>query len=115
MSPWRGYRYHARVLATHSPSTTFTALFVLVVGAVLGCSTTRTVRPLGSGNAAFGVSAGGPLVHAMGADLATPIVTVSEAYGVSDELDAFANVDLTAAAYGDLHLQPGAAYHLLGA
>ena len=101
------------MLATHPPSTTFTTLFVLVMGAMLGCSTTRTVRPLGSGNAAFGVSAGGPLVHAVGADLATPIVSVSEAYGVSDDLDAFANVDLTAAAYGDLHLQPGAAYHFL--
>jgi hypothetical protein len=97
------------VLATRARFATATVLAALA----LGCSTTRAVRPLGRGNAAFGVSAGGPLVQALGVDLATPIVTVCEVYGARDDLDVFVNADLTAAVYGNLHVEPGAAYHFL--
>jgi hypothetical protein len=86
---------------------------MLGLAAGAACSTTRAVRPVGRGQAAFNVSVGGPLVQALGTDLATPILTVGEAYGARDDLDAFVNADLTAAAYGDLHLQPGVAYHPL--
>jgi hypothetical protein len=104
------------VIATRGSFATATArafAALAALAAALGCSTTRAVRPLGRGNAAFGISAGGPLVQALGADLATPIVTVGEVYGARDDLDVFVNADLTAAVYGNLHVEPGAAYHFL--
>jgi hypothetical protein len=89
----------------------FGALALLGACCGLACATTRTVRPLGQGNAAYGASLGGPLVQALGVDLAAPILTVGGGYGLRDDLDLFGNLDLTAAVYGDLHLEPGVAYH----
>jgi len=90
----------------------FLAGLTFVAGLALGaCATTREVRALGRGNTAYGASLGGPLVEALGVDLATPILTVGGGYGLRDDLDLFGNLDLTAALYGDLHLEPGLAYH----
>jgi len=84
---------------------------VVVTAAVAACSTTHAVRPLGRGNASLGASLGGPLVQVAGVDIASPILTVQGGYGLRDNLEVTANADLTAAAYGDLHLEPGLAYH----
>jgi hypothetical protein len=84
---------------------------IAVVLAAAACSTTHAVRPLGRGNASLGASLGGPLVQVAGVDIASPILTIEGGYGLRDDLDVTANLDLTAAAYGDLHLEPGVAYH----
>jgi hypothetical protein len=56
-------------------------------------------------------SLGGPLVEVGGAPLAAPILDVGAGYGASDRWDVYARADITAAVYGDLHLEPGAAFH----
>jgi hypothetical protein len=85
----------------------------LIVALAAACSTTHAVRPLGRGNASLGASLGGPLVQVAGVDIASPILTVEGGYGLRDDLEVTANADLTAAVYGDLHLEPGVAYHPL--
>jgi hypothetical protein len=92
------------------PSRLWPVVLVLTASA---CSTTHAVRPLGRGNASLGASLGGPLVQVAGVDIASPILTVEGGYGLRDDLEVTANADLTAAAYGDLHLEPGVAYHPL--
>lgn len=87
-------------------------LLVLSLAAT-ACSTTHAVRPLGRGNAALNASLGGPLVQVNGLDIPAPILTLGGAYGVRDDLEVTAHADATAAAYGDLHLEPGVAYHPL--
>jgi hypothetical protein len=78
-----------------------------------GCATSHMARPLGRGNAVLQASLGGPLVEVSGTPVAAPILDVGGGYGLTDRWDAFARVDVTAAAYGDLHLEPGAAFHPL--
>lgn len=56
-------------------------------------------------------SLGGPLVEVSDAPVAAPILAVGAGYGASDRWDVYARADVTAAAYGDLHLEPGAAFH----
>ncbi|HVU49823.1 MAG TPA: hypothetical protein VHL80_03995 [Polyangia bacterium] len=75
------------------------------------CATSHYARPLGRGNAALQASLGGPLVSLSGTPIAAPILEVGGGYGATDRWDVFARADVTAAAYGDLHLEPGAAYH----
>jgi hypothetical protein len=77
------------------------------------CSITHTVRPLGQGNTAVNASLGGPLVHALGVDMPTPILTLGGAHGLRDDLEITGHADVTAAVYGNLHLESGMAYHPL--
>lgn len=84
---------------------------VAALAALASCATTSPVRPLGRGNAAFNASAGGPLVQALGVDIPTPILTLGAAYGIRDDMEITARADATAAVYGDVHVQPGVAYH----
>ncbi len=84
---------------------------LLLALAVAACSTTHTVRPLGRGNGALNASLGGPLVEVGNVDIPAPILTLGGAYGVRDDLEVTAHADATAALYGDLHLEPGVAYH----
>jgi hypothetical protein len=69
------------------------------------------VRPLGKGGAVASASVGGPLVQLGGAVFPTPIVELGGGYGVRDDVDIFVRANITAAAFGDLHLEPGVAYH----
>jgi hypothetical protein len=78
--------------------------------AALACSTVRPVEPLGAGQAMVGASLGGPMVHALGLAMPTPILTAGGAYGVGERWNATASLDATAGAYGVLHLEPGAAF-----
>ncbi len=89
------------------------ATFVTLIGGAVtvGCATSQPVRPLGRGRTAMNTSVGGPLVRALGVDMPTPILSVGAAHGVRDNLEATARVDVTAAAYGVLHVEPGVAYH----
>jgi hypothetical protein len=75
------------------------------------CATSHFARPLGRGNAVGQASLGGPLVEVNDTPIAAPILSAGAGYGVSDRWDAYARADVTAAAYGDLHLEPGAAFH----
>jgi hypothetical protein len=79
--------------------------------AFAACATSHFARPLGRGNAVAQASLGGPLVEVSGTPVAAPILVVGGGYGVSDRWDVYARADVTAAVYGDLHLEPGAAYH----
>jgi hypothetical protein len=77
------------------------------------CATTHFARPLGRGNAVAQGSLGGPLVEVSDTPVAAPLLVLGGGYGVNDRTDAFGRLDVTAAAYGDLHLEAGAAFHLL--
>ncbi len=48
-----------------------------------------------------------------GVDIPVPILTLGGAYGLRDDLEMTAHADATAALYGDLHVEPGVAYHPL--
>lgn len=86
-------------------------LSVLATLAAAGCATSHIARPLGRGNAIGQASLGGPIVEVSGTPVAAPILDVGGGYGLTDRWDAYARADVTAAAYGDLHLEPGAAFH----
>jgi len=75
------------------------------------CASSHFVRPLGKGGAVASASLGGPLVQLGGAVFPTPIVELGGGYGVRDDLDVFLRANITAAAFGDLHLEPGVAWH----
>lgn len=76
-----------------------------------GCAATHFVRPLGRGKGVVTASLGGPLVKLAGATFPVPIVDVGGGYGVRDDLDVFGHVDVTALAFGILHIDPGFALH----
>jgi hypothetical protein len=75
------------------------------------CASSHFVRPLGKGNAVASASLGGPLVQLGGAVFPTPIFELGGGYGVRDDVDIFLRANITAAAFGDLHLEPGVAWH----
>src|SRR3954468_15742120 len=79
--------------------------------ALSACASSHFVRPLGKGNAVAAASLGGPLVQLGGAVFPTPIVDLGGGYGVRDDVDLFLRANVTALAFGDLHLEPGVAYH----
>jgi len=81
--------------------------------AFAACASSHFVRPLGKGGAVVNASLGGPLVQLGGAVFPTPIVELGGGYGVRDDVDLFVRANVTAAAFGDLHLEPGVAYHPL--
>ena len=89
----------------------YVAIATLV--AFSACAASHFVRPLGKGNAVASASLGGPLVQLGGAVFPTPIVELGGGYGVRDDVDLFLRANITAAALGDLHLEPGVAYHPL--
>jgi hypothetical protein len=76
------------------------------------CSTFGPVQPLAPGETALGVSLGGPLLQTLGTVFPTPVLTVTAARGLhSRPLDVpwavTGAADVTAALFGDLHLEPG--------
>jgi hypothetical protein len=78
--------------------------------AASSCATSHVARPLRRGNAVGQASLGGPLVE-VPPPIGTPILIVGGGYGVTDRWDVYARADVTAAAFGDLHLEPGLAFH----
>jgi hypothetical protein len=87
---------------------------------VSSCATSHIARPLGRGNVVGQASVGGPLVEVSETPvaesetpIAAPILIVGGGYGVTDEAEVYARADVTAAAYGDLHLELGEAFHPL--
>jgi hypothetical protein len=86
----------------------------VAIATLLGCgacASSHFVRPLGKGGAMVNASLGGPLVQLGGAVFPTPIIDVGGGYGVRDDVDIFLRANVTALAFGDLHLEPGVAYH----
>jgi hypothetical protein len=81
--------------------------------ACAACASTHIVRPLGKGNGVVHTSLGGPLVALGSAVFPSPIATVGGAWGVHDRVDVFMHANVTAMAFGDLHLEPGVAWHPL--
>jgi hypothetical protein len=76
-----------------------------------GCAATHFVRPLGRGHGVVTASLGGPLVKLFGGTFPAPIVDLGGGYGVRDDLEVFGHVDVTALAFGILHIDPGFALH----
>ena len=92
------------------------ATILAVAGAAAlfsACAQSHFARPLGRGNAVGHASLGGPLLEVNETPVAAPILIVGGGYGLTDSWDAYARADVTAAAYGDLHLEPGFAFHPL--
>jgi hypothetical protein len=69
------------------------------------------VRPLGRGRGVLNASLGGPLVTVAGATIPVPIVSIGGGYGVRDDLDVTLHADITAAAFGTVHVEPGFVLH----
>ena len=86
------------------------APLALALGCAAACSTVRPVRPLGPGNAVVAASVGGPLLQTFGVVIPTPILTVGGGYGVTDRWNTTASLDVTAAAYGTVHVEPGVGF-----
>ncbi len=84
---------------------------LLVALGLVGCSQSHIVRPLGKGHGVVNASLGGPFVHVFGLDIPAPIFTAGGGYGVRDDLDVFANLDVTALAFGLFHFEPGVVLH----
>lgn len=83
----------------------------LVVLAIAGCSITRNVRPVGAGNAAAGLSVGGPIFTNLGPPVPVPLITVFGRYGVTNRLDVDLGLHMpTVRAIG---IDAGAAYLVL--
>jgi hypothetical protein len=87
--------------------------WLFVVGALLwaGCAQTHIVRPLGKGNGNVNMSLGGPFLTVFGATIPAPIASVGGAYGVRDDMEVAGHLDLTALAYGIVHVDPGFVLH----
>jgi hypothetical protein len=89
------------------------AVLALALAGVLGCAQGRVVRPLAVGEQVLGGSLGGPVVALFGAAFPAPILQVSAARGLRERLAVAGNLDLTAALYGTLHLEPALVWHPL--
>src|SRR5690348_11716594 len=99
--PWESFSDMARRYST---------IFVLAI-TLAGCASTHVVRPLGQGNGMVNASLGGPFLNVFDANIPTPIVSLGGGYGVRDWLDVYGHVDVTALAFGVLHVDPGVAFH----
>jgi hypothetical protein len=77
------------------------------------CATSHPARPLGRGNFVGQASLGGPIVEVSETPIPAPILVAGGGYGLTDRWDAYGRLDLTAAAYGNVHVEPGAAFHPL--
>ena len=62
-------------------------VFVLLLLLGVGCSATRSVRPVGEGRLGTAMSVGGPLFVNLGPPLPVPIPVVSARYGVTARTD----------------------------
>jgi hypothetical protein len=74
-----------------------------------GCTSSHILRPLGRGNGVVHASLGGP----MHLGIPLPVLSVGGGYGVKDDLDLFAHADLSALAFGVVHVDHGFALHPL--
>jgi hypothetical protein len=83
---------------------------VLVLHLSGGCSTTRPLRPLKPGETSLGASLGGPLINTLGAVFPTPMLTLGAARGLSDKVALTGALNVTAALYGTVHLEPGVVF-----
>jgi hypothetical protein len=109
MRPERGRGLEPARGAPRRPASPGCAAGPALVG--LACAASHVARPLGRGNAVGQASLGGPLLDVSGIPLAAPILVVGAGYGVTDRTDVYARGDVTAALFGDLHLEPGVAFH----
>jgi hypothetical protein len=67
----------------------------LLLPALAACGVSRGVRPIGQGNGALAVSAGGPVADYIGTKLPLPLATVGGVYGVHDRVDVHGGVHAT--------------------
>src|SRR5687767_11201539 len=86
-------------------------LLLLTVCVVAGCGATRPLRPLAEREMLLSASVGGPLVEVSDVVLPTPMLMVGGAYGLGPRWAATVEIGLTAALFGNLHLNPGLMYY----
>jgi hypothetical protein len=79
-------------------------LLYLLLPTLAACGVSRGVRPIGKGNGALAVSAGGPVANYIGTKLPLPLATVGGVYGVHDRVDV----------HGGLHATTPALFGLWG-
>ncbi len=71
------------------------------------CSNARIVKPLEKGQNQLSAHFGGPIILQGNLPVPLPLTTVSYAHGVTESFTAFGGIGLTAAAFGNLHLDVG--------
>lgn len=89
------------------------SLFCVVAFCFVHCSNSRIVQPLAKGQHQVSAHFGGPVIKFAGAPVPLPLTSLSYAHGVSESFTAFGGVGLTAAAFGNLHLDVGGTQGIL--
>lgn len=67
----------------------------LLLPVLAACGVSRGIRPVGKGNGALAVSAGGPVADYIGTKLPLPLATVGGVYGVHDRVDIHGGLHAT--------------------
>lgn len=85
------------------------AIFILFTASILlnACAPTRLVKPLEKGQKDVSFSLGGPLIGYAGTTIPIPLSSVCGAYGIKENLTAFASFHTTALAYGTFQTDMG--------
>lgn len=83
-------------------------IFILGLGA---CSTPSSIRPIGAQKQALQASLGGAFFNNLGPALPLPEITLGYRYGLSERLDAYAQLGITSTIFGGSPLHLGAVYH----
>lgn len=86
----------------------FLWLFPLLL--LIGCGAQMRNMPVGAGRTQASASVGGPLVNAFGAVIPVPYAMAGATYGITDRVEAHADLHVLAAAYKFLGLTPGVTY-----
>ena len=79
------------------------AFLAVALTAMSACGVSRGIRPIGEGNGAVAVSAGGPVASYIGPKLPLPLATVGGVYGVHDRVDVHGGAHVTTAALFGLY------------
>jgi len=83
------------------------ALIAVASVVAVGCGHATKVRPTPAGQVEASFEFGGPIGQVEGYNLPLPLSTAGASYGLSDRVDAFANVHLTPAVFGVLGVDAG--------
>jgi len=85
-------------------------LFLLPLLLLIGCGAQMRNLPVGEGRMQASASVGGPLVNAFGTVIPIPYAMAGATYGITDRLDAHADLHVLAAVFKFMGLTPGLTY-----
>ncbi len=83
-----------------NPVANWSALALLSLLCCAACTPSRLVQPLEQGESAAGISFGGPLFEYHEKTIPMPLSSLYGAYGVTEQISAFAGIHTTALVYG---------------